>query len=73
MSTLMKEKPMRTYIHGIAQTYAGPLFLTALLVAFDQESGRVKFKVLGVSNPEFQWQVGNVFEYQLLSWDFYTM
>ena len=64
---------MRTYIHGMTSTHAGPMFITGLLVAFDHECGRVKFKVLGVSNPEFQWQVGGVFEYNLLSWDFYTM
>jgi hypothetical protein len=49
------------------------MFITGLLIAVDQETGRCRFQILGVSNPEFEWQVGGVFEYSLLSWDFYTM
>lgn len=73
MSDLIKEKAMHTYIHGITETHSGLLFITALVVAVDGDTGRPRFKVLGVSNPEFQWQIGGVFEYTLQSWDFYTM
>lgn len=61
------------YIHGVTETHQGPMFVTGLVIDCDHETGRPKFKVLGVSNPEFQWQVGGVFEYSLTSWDFYTM
>ncbi len=73
MSDLIKEKPMRTYIHGICTTHAGVMFITGLVIHRDHESGRCRFQILGVSNPEFQWQIGQTFEYALQSWDFYTM